>query len=312
MKMVDNAYKARADAVKFQVFNPGEVVNPEVTVSAEGAKGVPRKLVDILSGLALTDNEIERLKTHCDSRGITFLATPFDLQHVELLSSLDVVAFKIGSGDVTNIPMIEAISKTGTPIILSTGMSMVEEIDEAVETIGEYRTQLALLHCVSEYPASHEGLRLRTIGALRRRYSVPVGFSDHTLGSEASIAAVALGACIIEKHFTLDRKLPGADHAMSTSPTELRTLIKSVRNIERSLEGNRIGLSTSEAEIRVAARRSIVARVRIRKGQRIKAEMLAVRRPANGLHPRYLQRIVGTWAVRDIPANAPLSEDDLP
>ncbi len=312
VRMVDVAAKAGADAVKIQVFTPTEVVNPEATVPAVDNGSGQRRLVDILADLALSDDDIAKLKGHCDSRGITFLATPFDAHHVDLLSSLDVPAYKVGSGDVTNIPMIEAMARTAKPIILSTGMSTVEEIDEAVETITRHGTQVALLHCVSDYPAKYEGLRLRTIGALRRRYGVPVGFSDHTLGLTATIAAVALGACIIEKHFTLDKRSPGGDHAMSISPRELRALVRSVRDVERSLEGNRIGYSSCESNIRVAARRSIVAKVGIRKGQQIKADMLAVRRPANGLHPRYWYRIVGTRAVRDIPANSLLSEDDLP
>jgi len=222
-----------------------------------------------------------------------------------------VVGFKVGSGDVTNIPLLEAIARTGKPVIMSTGMSTVKEIDEAVRTLRARRVPIVLLHCRSAYPAPFAGLRLRTMAALKKRYGVPVGFSDHTLGIEASIAAVTLGASVIEKHFTMDKGLEGPDHAMSIDPRELEQLVRSVRNVELALRGGRIGYGPDEKGIRAAARRGIVARKRIRKGQTIKEDMLAVRRPCEGLHPRYWGKVVGSRALRDIAANAPIGPDDF-
>jgi sialic acid synthase SpsE len=207
--------------------------------------------------------------------------------------------------------MLEALARARKPVILSTGMSTVREIDAPTTLFRARRVPHALLHCVSSYPATFEGLRLRAMASLRRRYRVPVGLSDHTPGVEASVAAVALGASIIEKHFTLDRCLPGADHAMSLEPSELGSLVRSIRNVEAALQGESIGFIGPEEGIRATARRSIVARVSIRKGQTIRAGMLAVRRPANGLDPRMWCEVVGSKAARDIPVNAPLTEKDL-
>jgi len=311
LRMVDTAAALGADAVKFQVFTPEEVVSPEAVVPAGGPGRASRRLVNVLRDMELRETDIRSIKSHCDERGIAFLATPFDISHVRLLSELDVVAIKVGSGDVTNLPMIEAIARTRRPVVLSTGMSTIGEIDAPTALLRARRIPHALLHCVSSYPAGFEGLRLRAMASLRRRYRVPVGFSDHTPGVEASVAAVALGASIIEKHFTLDRNRPGADHAMSLEPSELETLVRSIRNVEAALQGDRIGFIGPEMDIRAAARRSIVARVAIHKGQTIKAGMLAVRRPANGLDPRMWGEVVGAKAARDVPANAPLQERDI-
>lgn len=313
LRMVDAAARARVDAVKFQVFTAEELVDPEAVIPppAGDPSARPRLLADLLRGLSLDDGEVRRVKRRCDERGVAFLATPFDLPHVRLLDELDVVAFKVGSGDVTNVPMLEAMARTRRPVILSTGMSTVKEIDEAVRVLRAGRAPVVLLHCRSSYPAPFEGLRLRAMGTLARRYGAPVGFSDHTLGIEASIAAVALGACVIEKHFTLDRRQQGPDHAMSIEPDELDRLVRSVRNVEAALVGASVGYGPDERGIRSAARRGIVARVGIRRGQAITADMLAVRRPCAGLHPRYWGTVVGSTAARDIAANAPISRRDI-
>jgi len=310
-EMVDVADRAGADAVKFQAFNADELATPRAMTAkyqrARGSRSPTQRA--LLSKLALSDDDFRALKRHCDGRGLDFLATPFDDHHVGLLEELDVPAFKVASGDLTNIPLLVRVSRTGRPVILSTGMGNLQEIDESVATVRALQTPIALLHCVSSYPAPHKGLRLRAIGTLRRRYSVPVGFSDHTLGPEAAVAATALGACIIEKHFTLDRSLSGPDHAISMGQRELGALVRAIRNVEAALEGADIGPTESELESMALGRRSIVLRHTLRQGERVREEDLVVSRPGMGLKPRFWNSILGRRAARDISAFEPLSLD---
>jgi N-acetylneuraminate synthase/N,N'-diacetyllegionaminate synthase len=224
---------------------------------------------------------------------------------------LDVAAIKIASTDLTNGPLLDAAAATGLPLIVSTGAATAEEIGESVERLvrGGAREQLILLHCVSCYPTPVEAANLRAVGELRRRFGVPVGLSDHTTSVEIGGWAVAAGACVLEKHFTLDRAASGPDHAMSLTPSELKEYVRHVRQVESALGGGTLGMTESEAGVRAVARKSIVAAVSIRMGTRFTPSMLTLKRPGTGLPPDALATLVGREAATDIPSDTLLSWD---
>ena len=301
-KLIDAAKDAGADAVKFQTFKTENVVVKDAQkaeyqkeTTGEGSQ------CDMIKKLELTEEDFRELADYAEKKDIMFLSSPFDKDSIDLLNELDVPAFKVGSGEITNFPLLRYIAKKGKPIILSTGMSTLGEIEEALDVIrSEGVENIILLHCVSNYPARIEDVNLRAMGTLKQAFKLPVGFSDHTLGITAPIAAVALGACVIEKHFTLDRNLPGPDHKASLEPDELKEMVKAIREVEKAL-GNGIKKPTKEEEkIKKVARRSIVAKVDISKGAIITEDMLDVKRPGTGIEPKYLKFIIGRKAKEDI------------
>ena len=301
-KLIDTAKDAGADAVKFQTFKVDNVVIKDAEkaeyqqeTTGEGSQ------YEMIKKLELTEGDFRELADYAEKKDIMFLSSPFDKESVDLLHELDVPAFKVGSGEITNLPLLRYIAKKEKPIILSTGMSTLGEIEEALDVIrSEGVEDIILLHCVSNYPARIEDVNLRALGTLKQAFKLPVGFSDHTLGITAPIAAVALGACVIEKHFTLDRNLPGPDHKASLEPDELKEMVKDIREVEKAL-GNGIKKPTKEEEkIKKVARRSIVAKVDISKGAIITEEMLDVKRPGTGIEPKYLKFIIGRKAKEDI------------
>ena len=295
-KLIDVAREAGADAVKFQTFNAENVV----TKSAEKARyqkettDAAESQFEMIKKLELTKKDFDELFAYAQKKEIIFLSSPFDKGSVDLLDELGVPAFKIPSGEITNFPLLRHIARKRKPAVLSTGMSTLGEIEEALEVIRKERVEdIILLHCVSCYPAKAEDMNLKAMETLRCTFKLPVGLSDHTLGITIPIAAVALGACVIEKHFTLDKNLPGPDHKASLEPDELKQMIKAIRDVEMALgDGMKRPTAEEEGNKRVV-RRSIVARVNIPQGAIITEEMLAVKRPGTGLEPKYLGEIIG-------------------
>ena len=302
-RLVDVAKEAGADAVKFQTFTAEEIV----TESAEKAPyqkettGAEESQFEMIKRLELSEKDFGELFTYAQEKGIIFLSSPFDKGSVDLLDELGVPAFKIPSGEITNLPLLKYIARKKKPVILSTGMATFGEIEEALAAIRQEGVdEIILLHCVSCYPARIEDMNLRVMGTLRQAFGLPVGLSDHSLGITVPIAAVALGAYAIEKHFTLDKKLPGPDHRASLEPGELKEMVKALRDVEKAL-GNGIKRPTvEEEENKKVGRRSIVARVDIPAGAVITEEMLAIKRPGGGLEPKFISLLIGREAKANI------------
>jgi len=313
-KLIDVAKDAGVDAVKFQKFKAENVVTrkaPKAKYQQE-TTDTKESQFDMIKRLELSVGIFEQLALRAHKRGIIFLSTPFDNESVDILDVLGVPAFKIASGEITNLPLIRYIAKRGKPVILSTGMSSLGEVSEALQVIqGEGVKDIVLLHCVTAYPAKVEDVNLKAMETLRHAFRLPVGLSDHTLGINIPVAAVALGACLIEKHFTLDKSLPGPDHQASLEPEELKQMTKAIREVEKAMgDGNKIP-KEEERQIRKVARRSIVATVNIPKGTIITEAMLAAKRPATGLEPKYMNKVIGAVARRRIQQDEPITMNRL-
>ncbi len=310
--LVDSAAVSGADAVKFQSFSAEKLVSawaPLAPYQRDEGKGRQREM---LRALELGEREHRQLKGRCERRGVLFLSTPYDEESADFLESLSVPAYKVGSGELTNLPFLRYLARKGKPLIVSTGMAEEEEVAEALETIyGARNRKVILLHCTSSYPTEVSDAHLRAIPFLRERFGHPVGFSDHTLGPVAAIGAVALGACLVEKHFTLDRNLPGPDHKASIEPEGMRAMVLGIREVEAALGEGRKRPRRAERSLRLLARRSIVAASPIPRGSVIEERMLTLKRPASGLPPRELPRVLGRRARRYIAAEEALSWDML-
>jgi N,N'-diacetyllegionaminate synthase len=306
MQLVDAAVEAHADAVKFQTFKAIKLVTataPKAEYQSRNTRDNGPQL-DMLRKLELSEEHHRQLIEHCNQRGILFLSTPFDHDSADLLATLDLPAFKISSGDLTNLPLLEHISRKRKPIILSTGMSTLGEVEDAVQTMQSSGADFALLQCVSNYPAEPEESNLRAMGTLQMAFNVPVGYSDHTLGSEVCFAAVAMGACIVEKHFTLDRNLPGPDHVASAEPQELRDLVHGIRRIELALGSGRKTPAASELKTAAVARKSLVAARDIPAGAVLTEDLIAIKRPGTGLPPSMREHLLQRQTRCDIPAGS--------
>lgn len=307
-KLVEAAWAAGADCVKFQTFHAENMISryaekAEYQKAACGRKG---SQLDMVKKLELPFEAFERLKACCDKTGIAFLSTPFDLESVAFLNGLGVPFWKIPSGEVTNLPYLTAVGRTGKPVVMSTGMCGLEEIQAAMDVLRANGTpEITLLHCNTEYPTPYEDVNLRAMRTLRERFGVKAGYSDHTPGIEIPIAAAALGAVVIEKHFTLDRNMEGPDHKASLEPGELAAMVKAVRHIEAALGTGEKTVSPSEKKNRDIARKSVVARRAIKRGETLTEENLAVKRPGGGVSPMRWFDILGTPAARDF------EEDEL-
>lgn len=314
LQLVDAAAEAGADAVKFQTFRAEEVVSVSAPKAQYqiGTTGAAESQLEMIKRLELSPEDHRAIVAHCNTRGILFLSTPFDFESAELLETLGVPAYKIGSGDITNWLFLEQIASKQKPIIISTGMSNLGEVEQAVSVLRRAGcSQLVILHCTSSYPAPPESVNLRAMQSMADAFHVPVGFSDHTKGMEASLAAVALGACVIEKHFTLDAKLPGPDHKASLEPDELGALVRSIRIVE-SMLGDGLKRSTlAEQDVKEVARRSIVARRTIASGTLITQDLLAFKRPGTGIPPSEYKKVVGRKAARTIAPDTLIKFEDL-
>jgi N-acetylneuraminate synthase len=304
-RLVDAAVSAGADAVKFQTFRADRMTSWAASKADYQKKttDVDETQLEMLHRLELSPQAHRELQAYCAKRGIVFISTPFDEESVDLLDSMDVPLFKVGSGEITNWPLLRYIARKGRPIILSTGMSYLAEVDEAVREIeGAGCSDLVLLHCVSNYPADPSNVNLRAMKAMATSWNLPIGYSDHTPGIEVAIAAVAMGACVIEKHFTLDRTLPGPDHRASLEPDELERMVTAIRMIEVALGDGRKRPALSEAETAQVARKSLVAACDIPAGRPLAEGNVAIKRPGTGLPPSMLRYVLGRTAREDIPA----------
>jgi N,N'-diacetyllegionaminate synthase len=296
LRLVDAAADAGADVVKFQTFIAEEVVSPvapKADYQVETTGGSESQL-EMVKKLELPTGAFGQIERHCRQRGIVFMSTPFDKGSVDLLKDLGVVAFKIGSGELTNLSFLSYVAAKGKPLILSTGMSNLHEVAAAVETVrAAGNPELVLLHCVSNYPAAPSSVNLHVLKTLEDEFSVPVGYSDHTEGITIPLAAVALGACIIEKHFTLDRKLPGPDHRVSLEPGELEAMVYGIRTVESALGDGRKLPAAEELNTATVARRSLLAACDLEAGTILTDAMIAILRPGTGLPPSALPELVG-------------------
>ena len=261
--------------------------------------------------LELSEDDYRELKGYADKKKIIFSASVWDEDSADFIASLNVPFFKIGSPDLTNIPLLGHIAKKGKPILLSTGMSNMEEIEEALKHIKRYNGQIILLHCVSTYPSEFEEINLNVINTLKERFDLPVGYSGHEKGIAISLAAVALGACVIERHFTLDRTMKGGDHAASLEPVGFVKLVRDIRNFEKAKGSNEKKLLKSEIPIREKLAKSLVSKVNIKKGTVITQKMLTAKSPGTGLAPKYCYIVPGKKAKRDIKEDAILKNEDI-
>lgn len=307
-RLADAARNAGANAVKYQTFITEEVIskNAKKVDYQMRATGGSESQFEMVKKLELSQKEFIDLKEYCDSIGITFLSTPFDRRSIQFLKELDMDKWKIPSGEITNLPYLIQIAQFGNSVFLSTGMSTIDEIRFAVQVLTDNGCgDITLLHCNTDYPTKFEDANIRAMLELRDKFGLKVGFSDHTLGIEAAVAAVALGAAVIEKHFTLDRGMEGPDHQASLDPIQLQQMVKSIRNLEKAL-GSGIKIpSKSEIKNKDQVRKSIVASRNIKKGEIFSEENLAVKRPGTGLSPVLWFDVLGEKAARDF------KEDEL-
>jgi N,N'-diacetyllegionaminate synthase len=302
-EMVDVAKEAGADAVKFQTFISEDLVTQNIPMEEYQKRntGKTETQLEMLKKLELSRVDFIKLKKYCEKKGITFLSTPFDENSVDFLEKLGVPAFKVSSGDITDLPFLRHIAKKKLPMIVSTGASYLKEIKEAILAIKkEKNNKIILLHCTANYPCPPKETNLKSIVTLSKEFNYLIGYSDHTSGIMASIISVALGAKILEKHFTLDRNLAGPDHKASLEPQELKELIKAVRETEKMLGFFTKKPQKSEDEVRKSGRRSVVARIDISKGDKISKKMLITKRPGTGISPKYLDKIINRTAKTNI------------
>ncbi len=302
-RLIDVAAEAGADAVKFQTFKAEKLVSqnaPKATYQKQTTEAEESQFA-MLKKLELDLETHKLLMSHCQERNIMFLSSPFDLDSIDLLNELGIEIFKIPSGEITNLPYLRKIGGLDKDVILSTGMSTMDEIEAAVKilyTAGLKKEQLTILHCNTEYPTPMCDVNLRAMQTLSKKLTVAVGYSDHTLGIEIPIAAVALGARVIEKHITLNNDLLGPDHRASLEPDELKTMINAIRNIEQAMGDGLKKPTPSEIINRPIARKSIVAKRQIKKGERLNDDNLTIKRPGTGISPMKWDQLIGTRATR--------------
>jgi len=307
-QLIDVAKDAGVDAVKFQTFKAENVVS-KLADKAEYQKkttGLDKSQLEMIKKLEISFDDFIKLKKYCDKKGIMFLSTPFDHQSIDFLYDL-INIYKIPSGEIINYPYLKHITTKNKPIIMSTGMANLGEVEEAINIIRSVNSevQISLLHCTTNYPASYEEVNLKAMQTLAAAFKLPIGYSDHTLGIEVPVAAVAMGAKIIEKHFTLDKKLPGPDHMASLEPDELKEMVKAIRNIEKALGDGIKKPNKSEIEIMKVARKSLISTRDIRAGEIIKESDIAIKRPGTGIPPKFKVIIIGMKLVNDIRQDEP-------
>ena len=314
-RMIDEAQRCGADAVKFQSWSRTSLISAreyERNVSYSDKKKHFGSLAEMVSAYEFTEAMHREVADYCLERGVTFLSTPFAPEEVDLLESLNVAAYKVASMDVNHPLLLEYIAKTGKPVILSTGMASLSEVAQAVATLQQHKSgPVALLHCISIYPPAYPTIHLRNIPMLAQTFSLPVGFSDHSLGVAIPLAAIALGACIIEKHFTLDKDMEGWDHAISADPAELETLATEGRNVFAALGHSVRTVSSDELEKRKKFRRRVVLKGAVHAGQVLRLEHLDFKRPGTGIHPDEYGHVVGRAVKNDLAADHELEWSDL-
>lgn len=304
-QLVDAALTAGADAVKFQTFNAENVVTAEAEKAEYQKKNVPDKnesQLEMIKRLELSFADFKELKSYCDRQGIAFLSSPFDFESIDFLGQLDVPYIKIPSGEITNLPFLRKIGQWRKKVILSTGMATLGETEKAIDILNEAGvSELILMHCTTNYPTPPEEVNLLAMDTLKRAFGLPVGYSDHTMGIVVPVAAVTLGAKIIEKHFTLDRGLEGPDHKASLEPSEFKDMVEAIRIVEKALGTGIKKPTTNELQIMKSVRRSIVASRDIRTGDIINEDNITVKRPGTGISPMMWDIFIGRKAHCNIP-----------
>ena len=308
-KLIDVAAEAGADLVKFQTFSADRLVTHTAKKADYQTQStfINESQHDMLLRLELTSEMHQQLIAHCAVQNIGFFSTGFDRESVDLLVSLGQNRFKIPSGEITNLPYLRHIGGFGKPLIMSTGMATLGEIEAAIDVLeqaGTPRSNITVLHCTTEYPTPMVDVNLRAMQSIHHAFGVEVGYSDHTLGIEVAVAAVALGASVIEKHFTLDRNLPGPDHKASLEPLELKAMVSAIRNIELALGDGIKRLSASEAKNKPIARKSLVAIQSIKAGELFTEQNITAKRPGSGISPMHWDEVVGKKALRDFGIDA--------
>lgn len=333
LQLVDAAAAAGADAVKFQTFKAEQLVTATGEMAAYQKKNIGKteSQRDMLKKLELHDEFYAPIMQRCQEKGILFLSTPHGgFEAVDQLAALNVAAFKFGSGDLTNIPVIAYAAKMGIPMIFGTGMATLEEVKEAVQACRDAgNTQVAMMHCTTNYPCPLDEVDLRAMQTMMNELPCQVGYSDHTLGIQVPIMAVALGATVIEKHFTLSRDMEGPDHKASLEPNELAAMVAGIRNVEAMEPDERTKVvaespdaevilgspekkpHASEADVTIIARKSVVTLQPIKAGEEFTKENLGIKRPGNGMHPRQYLDLLGKTAKRDIAGDVLLHPDDV-
>lgn len=303
-RLIDAAAAAGAHAVKFQSWTESSLIAKEEyqrNTEYSDKKKHFGSLQDMVKAYQFTPEQHREANAHCKTRGITFCSSVFSTAEVDLLEELDVPFFKIASMDIVNLPLLEYVARKQRPMIISTGMASLAEIERALETVRHVgNDQTVLLHCVSIYPPDYDMIHLRNLEMLRQAFDVPVGFSDHTLGTAISLAAITLGAAVIEKHFTLDKDMPGWDHAISANPEELRTIVEEGKNIFTALGSHNRIVSDAELEKRKKFRRSLVARHALRQGHLISEADLDAKRPGSGISVDELSYVLGRKLAEDV------------
>ena len=304
-QLVDKAAEAGADYIKFQTFKSEKLVSKSAKQADYQQRNIGKKdegQLAMLKKLELSENDHKELISYCNEKGIKFFSTAFDLTTIDLLKSFNIGFWKIPSGEVTNYPYIRKIAQYHEPVILSTGMCEMLDIEAAVNVLldnGVQKEQITILHCNTEYPTPFADVNLKAMLEIGGRFGVQIGYSDHTKGIEVPIAAVALGATVIEKHFTLDRNMEGPDHKASLEPDELKAMVSAIRNIEQALGTGHKTVSESERKNIEIARKSIVAACTIKAGELLSEENLTVKRPGNGISPMRWNEVIGTKAIKD-------------
>ena len=299
-ELIKEAKKCGADAIKFQSYHTGEFISKK------------SEYYELFKSLELSEEEFYELKKYAEKIGIKFISTPLDLKYVDILNKMNIPAFKIASGDLTFYPLLEKVAKTDKPVILSTGMANILEIWEAIEVLRNNGCKkIILLHCISSYPTPYEDVNLNAIKTLKRIFNIPVGYSDHTLGIIAPIVSVTLGADVIEKHFTLDKNMEGPDHTLSADPEEFKEIADNIRLVEKMLGGGEKIPMPSERDVIIEARRSVVAKRSIKKGECLSPDNLSFKRPGKGIETKYLNIILNKKIKNDKEEDEIINWDDL-
>lgn len=305
-KLVDEAVEAGVDIIKFQTFKAEKLVSKAAKQAEYQKKNIGSSADDsqynMLKKLELSEQNHQELKAYCKEKGIRFWSTAFDVDSIDYLHTLNLGLWKIPSGEITNYPYIKKIAQYHEPVILSTGMCEMSDISAAMNVLqenGVQKDQITILHCNTEYPTPYEDVNLLAMQQIKKEFDVAVGYSDHTKGIEVPIAAVALGASVIEKHFTLDRNMEGPDHKASLEPDELNAMVSAIRNIEKALGTGKKTVSESERKNIAIARKSIVAACPIKKGDVLTENNLTVKRPGTGISPMQWEKVIGTKAIKD-------------
>ena len=313
-QLIDVAAESGADAVKFQTFISEKVISPVAPKAAyqRATTGSGDSQLEMVRRLELPFEAFRELRAYARESGVLFLSTPFDFESADFLASMDLAAFKVPSGEITNFPFLEHLARKGKPLLISTGMSDLDEVAAAVRVVQKFGAeQIALLQCVSNYPASAASVNLRAMTTMQEKFELPAGYSDHTMGIEVALAASALGACIIEKHFTISRDLPGPDHKASLEPAELKALVAGVRTVQAALGDGVKQPAEEERDTRIVARRSLVATRDLAAGSVLSDDALAILRPGTGLPPSMYGRVMGRRLRVSVSAGTPITADML-